>query len=60
GSQLIVLGARGHSALERVLFGSTSRGVVRDAPCPVLVVRGKAAAEARRAEPARSREAVRA
>ena len=32
GSQLIVLGARGHSALERVLFGSTSRSVVRDAP----------------------------
>ena len=60
GSQLIVLGAPSHSALERVLFGSTSRSVVRDAPCPVLVVRGRAAAEARRTEPARSREAVRA
>jgi nucleotide-binding universal stress UspA family protein len=40
GAQLIVVGARGHSALERVLFGSTSRHVVRDARCPVLVVRG--------------------
>jgi nucleotide-binding universal stress UspA family protein len=60
GAELIVVGARGHSALERALFGSTSRRVVRDAPCPVLVVRGRTAAEARRAEPAHSREAVRA
>jgi len=47
GSQLIVVGAQGHSALERVLFGSTSRRVVRDAPCPVLVVRGTAVAGVR-------------
>jgi nucleotide-binding universal stress UspA family protein len=60
GSELIVVGARGHSALERVLFGSTSRRVVRDAPCPVLVVRGTSAAETRLADRAGSREAVRA
>lgn len=47
GSQLIVLGAPGHGALERLLFGSTSRRVVRDAPCPVLVVRGTAVAGVR-------------
>jgi nucleotide-binding universal stress UspA family protein len=47
GAELIVVGARGHSALERVLFGSTSRRVVRDAPCPVLVVRGTAVAGVR-------------
>jgi nucleotide-binding universal stress UspA family protein len=35
----VVLGWRGHGALSRFLFGSVSRGVVRQAPCPVLVVR---------------------
>jgi len=40
GAELLVLGARGRGALERMLFGSTSRRVVREAPCPVLVVRG--------------------
>ena len=36
---VVVLGWRGHGALSRFLFGSVSRGVVRQAPCPVLVVR---------------------
>lgn len=35
----IVLGWRGHGALQRLLMGSVSRGVVRGATCPVLVVR---------------------
>jgi nucleotide-binding universal stress UspA family protein len=38
-AQLIVLGSHGGGALERMLFGSTSHHVVREAPCPVLVVR---------------------
>jgi nucleotide-binding universal stress UspA family protein len=58
GSELIVLGARGHGTLERLLFGSTSRRVVRDAPCPVLIVRGTAAAGAKRVGRVESRHAV--
>ncbi len=38
-AQVIVVGARGHSRLERLFLGSTSRHVVEHAPCPVLVVR---------------------
>jgi nucleotide-binding universal stress UspA family protein len=36
---LIVLGARGHSALERVLLGSVSHNVLIHAPCSVRVHR---------------------
>ena len=36
---LIVLGASGTGALQRLLFGSTVLAVVRQAACPVLVVR---------------------
>jgi nucleotide-binding universal stress UspA family protein len=39
GADLIVVGARGHSAVERLLVGSVSSEVVDQAPCPVLVVR---------------------
>ncbi|HET7291039.1 MAG TPA: universal stress protein [Vicinamibacteria bacterium] len=39
GPELIVMGAHGHGALEHMLFGSTTHHVVREAPCPVLVVR---------------------
>ena len=39
GVALIVIAASKHSTLERVLFGSVSKRVVRGAPCPVLVYR---------------------
>ena len=38
-ADLIVLGSRGTNAFVRVLLGSDAEGVVRHAPCPVLVVR---------------------
>jgi len=57
GADLIVLGARAHGVLEGV-FGSTSRRVVREAPCPVLVVRGDAVAGAELGERASSRHLV--
>jgi nucleotide-binding universal stress UspA family protein len=35
----LVIGAHRHGALSEVLLGSTSRDVVRHAPCPAVVVR---------------------
>jgi nucleotide-binding universal stress UspA family protein len=39
-ADLIVLGTHGRHGVERSLFGSVSDHVVRNAPCPVVVVRG--------------------
>jgi len=36
---LIVISAHGQSGVARVLFGSTAEGVIRNAPCAVLVLR---------------------
>jgi nucleotide-binding universal stress UspA family protein len=38
-ADLIALATRGHSGLKHLLLGSTAERVVRNAPCPVLVVR---------------------
>jgi nucleotide-binding universal stress UspA family protein len=35
---LLVVGSRSHGPMRRLLLGSTSRRVVRDAKCPVLVL----------------------
>ena len=37
---LIVMGAQGRGGISLTLFGSTTQQVVREAPCPVLTVRG--------------------
>jgi nucleotide-binding universal stress UspA family protein len=41
---LIVMGAQGRGGVRLAVFGSTTQQVVRGAPCPVLTVRGPAAA----------------
>jgi len=38
GYDLIVAGSRGRNAVGELLLGSVSQAVVRQAPCPVLVV----------------------
>lgn len=42
-ADLIVIGAQESGLLQRILLGSTADGVIRKAPCPVLVVRHEAA-----------------
>lgn len=37
-ASLIVVGSHGHGALRNLILGSVSKGVVRDAPCPTIVV----------------------
>ena len=38
-ADLVVLGSRGHTGMERLLLGSVAESVVRHANCSVLVVR---------------------
>jgi nucleotide-binding universal stress UspA family protein len=38
GAELIVMGVSGHGALNRLLLGSTTDRVIREARCPVLTL----------------------
>jgi nucleotide-binding universal stress UspA family protein len=40
-ADLIILATRGHGGLRRIVLGSTAERVIRYAPCPVLIPRGK-------------------
>ena len=40
GVELIVMGVQGKGALNRLVFGSTTHHVIREAGCPVLTIRG--------------------
>jgi nucleotide-binding universal stress UspA family protein len=41
GADLIVVGSHGHTGMRRILLGSTSERVVREAGCAVIVTRAK-------------------
>jgi nucleotide-binding universal stress UspA family protein len=43
---LIVIGTHGRTGVSRLVLGSVAEGVVRDAPCNVLVVRLNASEQA--------------
>jgi nucleotide-binding universal stress UspA family protein len=38
GADLILMGSHGHGALYNLLVGSATSGVLKEAPCPVMVV----------------------
>jgi nucleotide-binding universal stress UspA family protein len=40
-ADLIVMGTHGRTGVKHVLLGSVAEGVLRRAPCPVLVARGQ-------------------
>jgi nucleotide-binding universal stress UspA family protein len=37
-ADLIIMGSHGHGAMHRALMGSVSEGVLRKAPCPVMII----------------------
>jgi len=39
GHDLVVMGTSGWRGVDKALLGSTAERVIRDAPCPVLVVK---------------------
>jgi len=39
GADLLVVGVHGRGAIDRMLFGSTTQHLVRQASCPVLTLR---------------------
>ena len=41
GSSHFLIGSHGRAGIKRALLGSVAEGVMRHAPCPVLVVRAK-------------------
>ena len=43
GAEMIVLGTHGRTGMTRLVMGSVAEGIVRRAPCPVLVYRETAA-----------------
>ncbi|MCB1615535.1 MAG: universal stress protein [Pseudomonadales bacterium] len=38
GADMLIMGSHGHGAIYQMLLGSVSEGVIKEAPCPVLLV----------------------
>jgi nucleotide-binding universal stress UspA family protein len=49
---LVVMGSHGRTGISRLLWGSKAEQVVRECPCPVLVVKAPSAKEPASASPA--------
>jgi nucleotide-binding universal stress UspA family protein len=49
-ARLVAVGTRGYGSVASLLLGSVSNAIIRQAPCPVLVVRESSAAQTRPAE----------
>jgi nucleotide-binding universal stress UspA family protein len=45
GAELLVVGSRGHGGFTAILLDSVSRHCAHDAPCPVVIVRRREAAD---------------
>jgi nucleotide-binding universal stress UspA family protein len=58
GADAIVLGSQGHGRIRHFLFGSVTKRVVRDAPCPVIVLTRCSLRAALPPEPLVARRAV--
>jgi nucleotide-binding universal stress UspA family protein len=56
---LIVMASHGRSGLSRLLMGSVAEGVMRQAPCPVLIVKRPSEAPKRETHPTNSNEEFR-
>ena len=46
GADLVVMATHGRTGVSHLVLGSVAERVVREAPCPVLIVRAKSAARA--------------
>jgi len=53
-ADLLVVGSRGYGTVQRVLLGSTSSALIRNAPCPVIVVPRPAEREPEEPDPSDS------
>lgn len=54
----IVMGTHGRGGLQRLFLGSVAESVLREAPCPVIVVRDEAKSSSSKAPAERQKEVV--
>ncbi|RXK82017.1 universal stress protein [Chlorobaculum sp. 24CR] len=58
GASMIVLGSHGASGIRRLLVGSTAESVMRNAPCPVVVLRSPESVDETEAVHRKQKEAI--